>query len=271
MRGQSKEIQKILVFSDIHLTSGGKKIIGLSPLYRLKLALDHSLVRHPDSGLIVFTGDLAHEGDIASYKSLRKLTDKLTIPVKFMMGNHDQREFFSQVFPHICFEPDGFLQSSLSTSSYEFLFIDTLNQLESLARRGGGFLCTKRLSWLDEKLNEAKFKKVVIFMHHPPFPVGFKAMDRIRLANSEDFFEVLGRHRNVIHIVSGHIHRTISGYSQGHSFSIFKSTCYQMQMQYDSENVKLSSLEQGAYGILFVKPDSLIVHTENVSRQNDEN
>ena len=43
-----------------------------------------------------------------------------------------------------------------------------------------------------------------------------------------------------------------------------------MQMQYESENVQLSSLEQGAYGILFVKPDSLIVHTENVSGQNDE-
>ena len=40
-----------------------------------------------------------------------------------------------------------------------------------------------------------------------------------------------------------------------------------MPMQCDSENVKLSTMEPGAYGILFLQTDGLIVHSEDFGLQ----
>ena len=91
-------LKKILIFSDIHLTSGGKEIIGLNPLERLELALHHALYNHPDAQHIVFTGDLAHDGDFNAYQSLGEVIQEIKIPITFMMGNHDNRTIFSQVF-----------------------------------------------------------------------------------------------------------------------------------------------------------------------------
>ena len=258
-----KSLQKILIFSDIHLTSGNKKIIGLNPLRKLEFALEHALQNHSDAERIVFSGDLAHNGDIAAYKSLQNLTEPIKIPITFMMGNHDQRIEFSQVFSSIDFDVNGFLQSKVSYRYHDLIFLDTLQYPISRADKNEGFLCSKRLDWLESELSAAQEKKVIIFMHHPAFSVGFKAMDRIRLVNSGKFFSVLKNFNNVIHLISGHIHRTISGHINGFGFSIFKSTCHQMPMQCDSDNVKLSAVEPAAYGILFLSPDGVVVHSED--------
>ena len=264
-----RSTEKILIFSDIHLTSGGKEIIGLDPLGRLKLALHDALYNHPDAQHIVFTGDLAHDGDFNAYQSLRKVIQGIKIPITFMMGNHDNRTIFSQVFPSVVFDINNFLQSSSSIDSYELLFLDTLQAPAILSEKHEGFLCEKRLGWLDKKLENSKQKKVVIFMHHPPFPVGFKARDPNGLHNSKNFFSILKKYHHVIHIISGHIHRTISGHINGFGFSIFKSTCHQMPMQLDSENVKLSIVEPGAYGLLLLQPDGLVVHSVDFGLQDE--
>ena len=266
-----KRFKKILIFSDIHLTTDGKRIIGLDPIERLQLALSHALDNHSDAEHIVFSGDLAHDADPKAYLSLKKLTENIKIPIIFMMGNHDKREPFSQIFPNVDFDDNGFLKSRLSSNSHELIFLDTLCDPISSSNEHAGLLCSQRLAWLDTQLGRVKKKKVIIFMHHPAFRVGFRAMDRIRLANSKSFFSVLDRYKNVIHIISGHIHRTISGHVNGYGFSIFKSTCHQMPMQCESDNVKLSTAEPGAYGILFLQPKRLIVHTEDFGLQEKKN
>ena len=121
-----KSLRKILIFSDIHLTSGGKKIIGLNPLDRLEHALCHALQNHPDARHLIFTGDLAHDGDREAYLALRNVTKEIKVPITFMMGNHDRRAVFSHVFPSVVFDPNGFLQSSIPFNSYELLLLDTL-------------------------------------------------------------------------------------------------------------------------------------------------
>lgn len=262
-----RNLNKILVFSDVHLRSLGKTIIGLSPARKLEQALEHALEQHSDAGNIIFSGDLAHDGDTEAYKLLHEMTKGIEIPITFMMGNHDNRTTFSKVFPNVMFDTNGFLQSKVSLDQCELLCLDTLQYPKSSFNKNVGFLCEKRLAWLDRELRAAKQKKVIIFMHHPAFPVGFKAMDDIRLLNEKSFFSILDDSNNVVHLISGHIHRTISGYVNGYGFTIFKSTCHQMPMQCESENVKLSTVEPGAYGIIFISREGVIVHTEDFELQ----
>ena len=266
-------VQKIIVMSDIHLTNNGEKIIGLDPVKKLSQALEHALYNHADASHIVFTGDLTHDGNLETYLILKELTRCIRIPITYMMGNHDRRKSFSQAFSSIPLDENGFLQSSVTSESHKLLFLDTLNFPYSQIDRSKGYLCHKRLNWLEKQLELAEEKEVILFMHHPAFTVGFKAMDRIRLMNCDQFFSVLDKYKNVIHIISGHIHRTISGNARGYGFSIFKSTCHQMPMNFNSENVKLSAVEPATYGILLLDTGSVIVHTEDyeLDQTNKEN
>ena len=128
--------------------------------------------------------------------------------------------------------------------------------------RDSGYLCPKRLKWIENELEASNDKNVVIFMHHPAFEVGFGAMDKIRLVNENQFFASLDKYKNVDHIIAGHIHRTISGSARGYGFSVFKSTCHQMPLMLESHNVKLSAIEPPAYGIILLKDSSVVIHSE---------
>ena len=263
--------QKIIVMSDVHLTNNGEKIIGLDPVRKLERALDHALCTHGDAVQIVFTGDLAHNGTQEQYSILKEVVRGIDIPITYMMGNHDRREAFAEIFPSVPFNEDGFLQSAVTYDNHKLLFLDTLHVSSFKRDRSKGFLCYKRLRWLESELKYSGQKKVIVFMHHPAFEVGFNAMDKIRLINDNEFFLSLDKHKKVIHLISGHIHRTISGNVRGYGFSVFKSTCHQMPMMFNSDNVKLSSDEPSAYGILLLKDSSVIVHSEDYELSGSQN
>ena len=255
--------KKIVIFSDVHLTSRGNKIIGLNPLQRLQIAIDDAQLNHADADHIVFTGDLSHDGNIESYFLLKDLLQNVKIPVTYMMGNHDCRTNFASVFPSVLFDENGFLQSTASFSSYKCLFLDTLQNPVKKIKKGGGYMCEKRLAWLQAQLSLAQKESVILFMHHPAFPVGFKGMDSINLANSDEFFSLLKKYQNVSYIIAGHIHLTISGNFKGYGFSIFKSTCHQMPLMLDSENIKVSAAEPPGYGVLILRTDGITVHSQD--------
>ncbi len=249
--------------SDIHLVSGRKTIIGLDPIEKLKKALKHAIETQKDISQIVFTGDLAHDGTLEEYLILKEILQNVKVPITFMMGNHDNRKAFCLAFPSIQLDSCGFLQTALTYENHTLLFLDTLEVSNIPEHKHNGFLCEKRLSWLERELVKAGKRKVILFMHHPAFSVGFKAMDKTQLGNSEQFFSLLDRYNSVIHIICGHIHRTISGNCNGYGFSMFKSTCHQMPMMFESENVKLSTNEPPAYGILCLVDNGVVVHSDD--------
>ena len=62
---------KIIHFSDIHIHS--KPILGHNPIERFRLALNHLKNNHLDSNMFVVTGDITHDGDLASYKKFDEI------------------------------------------------------------------------------------------------------------------------------------------------------------------------------------------------------
>ena len=106
-------------------------------------------------------------------------------------------------------------------------------------------------------------RAVVIFMHHPPHATGFVGMDALRLCNETEFYRLLATAGNVRHIFAGHVHRTISGSCRGIPFSIFKSPVHQQPMTFDLPDSSLSVDEPAAYGIVFLRRDGILVHTED--------
>lgn len=250
---------KILVMTDLHLTPGSQKIIGLDPLARLSAGIAHASRMHPDADRLVVMGDLTHYGDTASYAKLRAAFATVPWPVSYLLGNHDIRWKFRRDFPDCPTDPAGFVQSVVDLREVRLITLDTLDEDAEIEH--SGHLCQDRLSWLADRLTETD-QPCLIFMHHPPFKTGFPGMDTIRLLNDGAFRETVLR-GNVAHIFAGHVHRTIHGSVDGIPATIFKSTCHQMPMLLGADDTTVSVDEPGAYGIVLVDGGEIVVHFED--------
>ena len=104
-------MKKIIVFSDIHLNSAADETLEKSS-QKLEEAIAHLQSNHNDFDTLVFTGDLANSGKTDEYKALRNLVSTIDKPIKFMLGNHDNRENFLDIFPDYRPDHNGFLQSN---------------------------------------------------------------------------------------------------------------------------------------------------------------
>ena len=118
-------MKKIIVFSDIHLNSATDETLENSS-QKLEEAIAHLQSNHNDFDTLVFTGDLANSGKTDEYKALRNLVSTIDKPIKFMLGNHDNRENFLDIFPDYRSDHNGFLQSNESYEYFDFIFLDTL-------------------------------------------------------------------------------------------------------------------------------------------------
>ena len=100
-------MKKIIVFSDIHLNFAADETLEKSS-QKLEEAIAHLQSNHNDFDTLVFTGDLANSGKTDEYKTLRNLVSTIDKPIKFMLGNHDNRENFLDIFPDYRPDKNGF-------------------------------------------------------------------------------------------------------------------------------------------------------------------
>lgn len=249
---------KMIVMSDIHMVEAGERIIGLDPFTRFEAALAHALATHPDAKGLLMVGDLTHHGTVPEYTRLKAALAEITTPIHLMLGNHDRRDAFHQVFGGV-----GFVQDVIDLGDTRIIMLDTLDGPPYPAGHHAGRLCADRLDWLEAQLTAAQGLRVVLAFHHPPYDVGFPGMDRIKLQDADAFLDILERHGNVALMINGHVHRTISGQARGIPFVMFKSPCHQMPMLMAGKTSSSSVDEPGAYGLLCLSADDIVVHTED--------
>lgn len=260
-RTQDTDMSKILVMTDLHLTEAGEQIIGLDPAKRFALCLSHAARAHPDADGLILTGDLAHRGTHVAYATLKKHLENAPWPVHMTLGNHDNRDVFKSVFPDAPCDPNGFVQTCLDLDDVRLILLDTLD--EQAAIRHSGRLCTQRLDWLQSVLSDANDKPCLLLLHHPPFATGFSGMDAIGLTNAADLRDIL-KDSPVVHVLAGHIHRTITATFDTIPMTTFKSPCHQMPMVLGAHGSGHSVDEPGAYGIILTQGADVVVHFEDV-------
>ena len=252
---------KVLVMTGIHITKEGRKIIGLDPMERLKAALNHALEAHPDAACLVITGDLTHHGIRDQYQRLKSALDEVPIPVHLTLGNHDFRDQFVANFPNVPRDPNGFVQSSVRVGDHKLILLDTHDP--KVEPFHGGHICEQRLDWLKAQLEGEAANSCILMMHHPPFETGFPGMDIIGLSNRDALNQIIADSAAVAMSISGHIHRTIWGIAGGKPSANLKSTCHQMPLELKDEDSSLSIDEPGAYGVLLLGNDGIVLINED--------
>ncbi|MCP3476041.1 phosphodiesterase [Bradyrhizobium sp. CCGUVB1N3] len=248
---------KIIQITDLHLVPTGDRLFDNDPGERLTACLADVAAHHADAELCVITGDLAHHAERNAYARLREALEVLPMPVRLLMGNHDDRTIFRSVFSEAPVDDFGFIQSVLDTAAGRFLFLDT-KRSDSHA----GLYCEQRQAWLRARLEEAHGRPIYLFMHHPPLSVHFRPADDIMLDDGAAFGRILDGH-SIRHLFFGHVHRPITGSWQNIPFSTLRGLNHQLWLDFSHEQGIPCSMEPPAYAIAFLNADAVVIHTHD--------
>jgi 3',5'-cyclic AMP phosphodiesterase CpdA len=113
---------------------------------------------------------------------------------------------------------------------------------------------------------EACHGPIFLFMHHPPFSVGFDRMDSIRLLDDDALATVIEFARGrVRHLFFGHLHRNIAGSWKGLPFSGVRGTSHQIALDFATRGIAPVSFEAPGYGVALIENESVVVHFAEVA------
>lgn len=248
---------KLIHLTDIHMTAMGEDLHGLPPLSRLRAAIDSINGHHGDAELCVITGDLTDRGERDAYQTLNEALDRLTVPYRLLIGNHDDRHNFRQVFTGTPSDENGYIQHADSTRVGRFLYLDTVQPGTHAGHYG-----PDRQAWLRAQLEDAGDQPVYLFMHHHPAPVHLDPIDAIGLVHGSAFHQILTEHRDRIrHIFFGHCHITLAGSVCGVPISGMRSLLHQCWPDFSHDRPLCFAPLSPAYGVVFVTELGVTVHS----------
>lgn len=246
---------KFIHLTDTHVIGDGL-LYGQNPAERLRAAVASINAEHADAAFVILTGDITHWGDAAAYATFQQEIGNLDVPIHLMVGNHDDTSALTEAFPEVPRDPNGFVQRTVETDFGRFVLLDT----KQVGTHAGEY-CKKRLTWLKAQLAEGD-DPILLFMHHPPFAVGIRAMDTIMMRDAEPFYEVLQPHiHRIRHLFFGHLHRAVSGNWRGISYSCMRGLNHQVALDLSASAERtMGSFEAPAYGVVLIDDNTLAVH-----------
>jgi len=249
---------KFIHLTDTHQVRPGILLYDLDPRQRLDAAVASIVREHPDAAFVAVTGDLAHWGEPQAYQGLRQALEPLPMPVHLLLGNHDDRSAFRAAFPQAPADAEGFVQFVFDAGELRLVCLDT-----NEPGVAWGVFCERRAAWLAEALAAAARdgRPVHLMLHHPPFPVGIGAMDRISLLDPAPLRAALEPHRGLVrHMYFGHLHRPIAGSWLGIPFSTVRATCHQVALTLGDTARVPGSHEPAQYGVVLADARGTVVH-----------
>ncbi|RUM96825.1 hypothetical protein EET67_16510 [Pseudaminobacter arsenicus] len=141
---------KLVWMTDLHLVErGSDRPAGVDPLTGLRNAIEEIELFHNDAVRLVISGDLVQLHNPGAYRILREELASLSIPVRPLAGNHDDRAALLDIFPKV--GQGGFVQQAEDIVAGRLIYADTK------ASDGGhhGELCDLRIEWLAEQVHLA--------------------------------------------------------------------------------------------------------------------
>jgi Icc protein len=194
----------------------------------------------------IFTGDLTQDHSEVSYQNFVEaiVKAKLTIPVYFLAGNHDDKNMFAKYLTKPIFNTEN----SINQEYWQIQLVDSKSETPS------GLVNDIALGKLTQQIEGNKFQ--LLMMHHHPIDIGYH-IDKHGLVNQQTFWQKINQlnteNRNIKAIACGHVHRASQLYKD--SVTIF--TCPATSVQFGDTKEKMASLEP-SYRLLYLHSNGTI-------------
>ena len=252
---------KLIHITDIHITKKDREVVGKRPGDNFQNCLQHIVEHHSNADLCVITGDLTHWAESDAYAYLKELIADFPIPLRLMLGNHDDRDVFYKHFPNNPRHEDGYCQWYEETDQGIFIYLDTIEP-----RTHAGHFGADRQKWLRATLDSFHGRPCYLFMHHHPSPIQLVALDEIGLVHSEEFKGILKDYKNQIkYIFHGHCHLPLSGTVCGVPVSALRGTNHQSWQDFTTSPTLKEANLTPAYNVVLMNGEDCIIHTIDYS------
>jgi 3',5'-cyclic AMP phosphodiesterase CpdA len=160
----------------------------------------------PDA--VVLTGDTVQHGQPDEYARLRALLAPLKPPLYLVPGNRDDKNQMRAAFGDHVYLPDtgDFLHYAIEDYDTRLVALDS-----TLAGERKGRFCELRQAWLEATLSAQPDRPTLLYIHHPPFDVGDHYVGGYRRPEEATALaDIVGRHRQVVGMICGHVHWPVS-------------------------------------------------------------
>ncbi len=253
----------IAQLSDLHIVdrfSGAEAARDAAASLRAAVGRLNTFSPVPD--LVLLTGDLTNNGTPGEYRILAELLEDLEVPHLLVAGNHDEREALIAQFGGSAALPveRGPIRYTHDLEGLRVVVADT-----TVPGRHDGAMTEEDLVWLDTVLAAEPSTPTLVAMHHPPFVTGIWWMDQAGLIEGmEAFAAVVAAHPQVVRVVSGHVHRAITGRVGRVEASVCPSIGRQVHLDLEAEAAPAFTHEAPALQVHIWNGDHLVTHTTQV-------
>jgi Icc protein len=219
---QDAETVQIIQMTDCHLGTTKDFVLGGVNTYQsFSQVLSQVGARHSPE-LTVVTGDIACDGEWASYQLFADTMASSQLGYSWLPGNHDDFQLMS----HVITQP--FVRATVLG---HWVAISLISAVPGSVR---GELSENELAELESLLEHYQDQFVTLFVHHPPVDIHSQWLDQQKISNSAQLRALLARYANIRAIFTGHVHQ--QGLSDWFGIPVYStpSTCFQFASQSDS-------------------------------------
>lgn len=206
---------RILQLTDLHLFADPRaELRDIHTRGLVERVLAAVKPRAPEWDLIVLTGDLAHDEVRETYIGLRELLDRdLPGPrsrLRLVPGNHDNRAAMREIFPESEITPGDWVTFSTDVGGWRLIGLDTHCPGELWGR-----IEPSQRDWFRTQLAAHREQPTLVFMHHPPFAIQSRWLDKVMLQDADPFWEVVRSFSQIRAISCGHVHQEFTAEVHG--------------------------------------------------------
>jgi len=242
--------------SDTHFLGNGQKLFGqVDSDTPLRIFMERLVASELPIEALVFTGDLADRAEADAYLRLRDLIEpwatKLQAELVWVMGNHDERELFTEIL--LREEPTMDTRDRVVwLGDLRLIVLDS-----SVPGYHHGELSSAQLTWLGEELATPASGGTLLALHHPPIPTPIELMGLIELDNQEALKNTI-EGSDVRGIIAGHLHYSTFSTFGGVPVSVSAAACYTIDLVADASKMLAAKGNGLQASLVHVYPDQVV-------------
>jgi Icc protein len=228
-RKMAKILYNIVQISDCHLFYDKKQsLLGVKTYESLSAISELIQAKNSSTQIIIASGDVSQDDSEQSYEYFFEILKKTHTKIFAVPGNHDDNALMKKLFK----------EKNIILDSWQIILLNS--QKKGFVE---GFLDKEEMIFLKNCLiSQPKLSSIIVF-HHPPILVLSAWIDKIGLANKNDFWKFIGNFPNVKAVLFGHAHQEFAGKVNNILCYGVPSTC--IQFKRNDDNFALDNLPPG--------------------------
>jgi len=226
---------RIFHVTDLHIFGDKQtEFLGINTYKNLLAVAENIQQRHLERNesdackqLLIVTGDISQDYSLSSYENALTLMKQITLPIRFIPGNHDNSDILRQwINEDTIGAIDINFNQSFEANNWQIILLNSqwINHV-------AGLLEDKTLNFLRQELTNNNQKHIMIFLHHHVLSTGSAWLDKINLVNAKQFLNIVNNHSNIKAITSGHAHQEFIAKQNEIYFHVTPATAFQFKPQ----------------------------------------